>query len=208
MLARHIGVGAVPLILAIAASEATAPYQATQRPPPTHGTLYADQGAPPTSFEELWQFADLVVRGRVEATTLRRSNARKRAVPLTEHRLRVLEVLKQAGASDIAGQTIAVVQVAGSLDIDGMHITVDAGRLLVLAAKQEALLFLKKNEQESAFAIIFGNAGLYVLGEEHVAIPEESSKAVRALFNGKSTVSRSEFLAVLKARASEKGAGR
>jgi hypothetical protein len=205
MLARHIAVSAAIVIIGVATIGATMPDQAT-REKPNRGILYADYGPDPASFDELWRASDLVVRGSVQATTVRRSNASKRAVPVTLHRLQVLEVLKSSGASD-ARQTISLVQMAGSLDIDGMQVTVDPGSMPILAPKQEVLAFLKTDPQGLGFSIAFGPAGLYVVSQENVTIPREAS-ALLPLFHGQSTVRRADFMAAMKARAaSQKGAG-
>ena len=203
MRAGYSAVIVASALLAVTVTTSTVGEQA-KRKNPSRGTLYADYDPAPASLDDLWRESDLIVQGRILVTNVRRSNSAKRAVPVTEHQLHLTDVLKSPPGSNFSAKTVTVRQLAGSLDIDGMQITVDPGSMPILAPQQEVVLFLKKSEdQEGGFSIAYGPAGVYILDNDRVAIPQVA-KPLRSLFGGQSYVSKADFLAAMKAQASKK----
>jgi hypothetical protein len=196
------------IILALLALATTGATALGQKPPnkPDRGIIHADYGPDPTSLEEMWRVSDLIVRGSVKTSSLQRSSASKRAVPTTRHHLQLLEILKDDTKSHKVNQAITLVQMAGSLDIDGMQVTVDPGRMPILAPKQEVLVFLRRVDGSQDFSLAYGPAGLYVLDDPTVTIPAEA-RPIRSLFQEKGAVPRNEFLTVVKQQAARRGGG-
>lgn len=169
---------------------------------PTRVTVVPNYGPPPTSLDELWDQAEVVVRGYVEDSHVRRPFPGTGSGPVTDHRLKAIEILK--GHSERAGvQTIHVIQVAGSLSIDGREMVVDPGDMPVLAPGQEILVFLHNWKAAGGFQISGGPAGLYILDENEVPIPRRARSLMRATFGDTGRVSKSYFLDVLRKRVSK-----
>ena len=171
--------------------------------------MYVEYDQVPASFEELWRESELVVRGTIKATKVRRSSASKNAVPVTEQLLDIEEVLKSSPKGHDVGAKLFVLQAAGTLEIDGTLLTVDGGRNMpVLAPGQEVLLFLKPSERGGPeYVPAYGAVGVYVLDGDAVTIPEEA-KALRSLFNANSSVPKTDFLSTLKSEAAKRGGRR
>lgn len=166
---------------------------------PKRAVLYPNYGPPPDSIDELWDAADLIVRGVIENSHVRRSTPTGRATVVTDHRLRVSEVLKGA-VPGTDHRVVHVLQSAGTLVVDGTEITVDPGSMPVLAPHQEILVFLNKWTNGAGYSITAGPAGLYVLDDERVTIPNFMTPVV----GGKANVAKDDFLAALRKRAGTK----
>lgn len=117
---------------------------------------------------------------------------------VTQHTSQVLEVLKDDGTVGSRPQ-IHVLQLAGTLDVEGRIISTDPSGIPVFTVGQELLLFLEDWPEAKGYAIR-GPVGAYVLDTESVRLPDAAKGYARA-FGNKRTVSRAEFLSVLRSKA-------
>lgn len=197
----RIGLLVLPLlVVALVLSTATAVRGTPQRGAPERGVLYVNYGPPPHNLDELWDISQLVVRGAVEASQVRRATPSGPPSVVTDHRVRVLEVLKNSLGRTTNLQVIHVLQSAGSMTVDGKEITVDPGSMPVLAPKQEVVVFLTEWAKGGGFAISSGPSGLYVLDDAVLKIPSFMKPA----FADEGTVTKSRFLSTLRNRAVKK----
>lgn len=196
MLKRLAVAGAVSTLWLAAVDERLSVPQAQQA---QSAILYPNYGPPPASLDELWERAQLIVRGVIEDSHVRPLAPANRPTVVTDHRLRVTEVLK--GALPGAGaRVVHVLQTAGSLTIDGIAVTVDPGAMPVLRRQQDVLLFLNEWRTAGGYSIAFGPAGLYLLDDDEVRVPV----FMKPDLDNNSRVSKADFLRALRQRAGRK----
>ncbi|OFW06590.1 MAG: hypothetical protein A3H96_13065 [Acidobacteria bacterium RIFCSPLOWO2_02_FULL_67_36] len=180
------------MVFALCASHAA--LASAQDPVPNRVVQYDNYGPPPANLDELWSAAQLVVRGIVEGSQVRRAAPSGPPSVVTDHRVRVLEILKDSLGRKENREVIHVLQSAGSLSIEGKEFTVDPGSMAVLARGQEVLVFLNEWTKGGGFSIAAGPAGVYILDEDVLRLPS----FIRPVFGDRRTVAKAEFLAALR----------
>jgi hypothetical protein len=171
-----------------------------QKPDSQRGELYINYGPPPASAEELRQASELIVVGVVERSQVRAAGDATLPSVVTDHLLRVTEVIQ--GKLPEAGNTIHVLQRAGTMEVDGRQITVSPGSMPVLAPGQEALLFLTNWHTGGGFVITAGPAGLVILDDASLRPPP----LLRSVFSGAKSLTRAQFVDGIRRWAGNKGA--
>ncbi len=188
--------GAV-LVIALSClfSYATAYEQQTQ---PARVVEEVDYGPAPESLEQLFALSPLVVRARIENSRVREAvPGAKRPSVVTDHRVTVLEVLKDDEKRLGERRQIQVLQHAGTLNVGGTVIVADPGSMPVFVSGQELVLFLRELDKLGGYEIVSGPSGAYVTDDETVRLPRAASRFRE--FSDRREVTKTEFLSTVRA---------
>lgn len=171
------------------------------RKTPERGLLTWRAEPPPPSFDALWASSPVIIRAEITHSKVRQEHDRATGAPpavLTEHTVRILEVLKDDGSIGTRKQT-SFAQHGGTLEIRGMLLTANPSPLPLFGPGNELLLFLTLWKSANSFAINYATAGVYVLDEEKVEI-HPTAKHFAASFGGRREVPKAEFLSIVRSK--------
>jgi hypothetical protein len=149
--------------------------------------IFIDYEAPPQKLDLAWDAVPIIVRARVRSPVIREPRpGLPSPVPVTEHRVAVIEVLK--GAELVPGQTEVLVH---QERVEG---TAASGAAL-LNSSDEYVFFLTYPITNNALVIAWGSGGAYRLDAEVAEIPV----GARRMWHSRERVPRDEFLNALRA---------
>jgi hypothetical protein len=153
--------------------------------------VITDYVLPPATLELGWKEVLVVARVRIKSSAERdKQLSRGPAVPVTEHRVLVLEVLKGSGLQ--AGQVLTVSQdtIDSASPSHGQHQS--GGELLRLEG--EYVLFLDAPTMGGPLQIAWGSAGVFNVDSADVRVPA----LARRMWHFREDVPLAEFLDTLR----------
>jgi hypothetical protein len=159
-------------------------------------STYIRVATPPATLESLAAASPIIILGRIRASG-RPKVAGDQTNVIRGHAVTVTEVIKSSGRS-IPGE-IELRQYGGTAEKDGRLVSTQYTER-ILNTGEQVVLFLTPAKDGSGYWLTGGDAGAYLITSVNGVLTVNPSKDARhyALFEGRSMVSASDFVAVLR----------
>jgi hypothetical protein len=181
-------------VLANATASTSSPV--IQEPATEQYKVFTDYELPPPSLDAAWKTAPIIVRGTVQASAVRERHAPNAPVPIpiTEHRLKVLEVFKGAGLIGPVAELIVEQDTVEPAASPRGVAHGSGGR--VFKPSEEYVLFLEGLPGQRALTIAWGPWGAYRMRADTVRVASGADR----MWQFRNEISREELLNALRSR--------
>lgn len=158
----------------------------------------AEYVAPPSTIEEMWLKAAVVVLGEVQASRQSRVPQPENELPspIIEHDIHVRELLKDDGRIGNR-QVVTVAQMGGSIVVGGTQVKAYSEDFPPFAVGQQVVLFLEQWPAVKAYGVLFGPAGAFKVLDGNVRVPPSVQKMPS--FKGLPTLPLEKLMSILRA---------
>jgi hypothetical protein len=180
----------------IAGSASSAPQQTQDQVV----VVITDYELPPATLDAAWKIAPIGVRGQIQSSVVRERAAGRRPVPLavTEHRVKLLEILKGASAIGTRAELV-VAQDTVEASASRMGVPHKGGGGLFKPA-EEYVLFLEPLPGQAAFGVVWGGGGSFRLLGDDAIVPGPAQR----MWQFREQLTRDEFMHALRSRREDK----
>lgn len=158
--------------------------------------VHTEYELPPATLDRAWDTAPIIVRGRVLTSAVRERPTPHAAVriPVTEHRVEILEIFKGAPLVGNSSElTVAQDTVEHGRSPSGIAHS-SGGELL--QPSEEYVLFLERLSAQGTFGVAWGPGGAYRLATDTATVPGSA----RRMWQSRDEVTRGELLSALRSR--------